>query len=126
VAPAERIRALADVATAETTLAAHDVSNGGLAVALAEMVTAEVGATVDLPGEASPAERLFCERPGRALVETTDPERVRERFEGVAPVREIGSPTDDGRLGIAVDGVSLDYAAATLREKRDIIEDELD
>jgi phosphoribosylformylglycinamidine synthase len=123
--PKERVRALAEVAGADATLATHDVSNGGLAVALAEMVSEGVGAAVAVPGASSPAERLFCERPGRAVVETTDPGSVRERFEGVAPVHEIGSVTGDGRLRIGVDGASLDYAAATLRETRGAIEREL-
>jgi phosphoribosylformylglycinamidine synthase len=125
VAPAERVSALAEVATDGSTVATHDVSNGGLAVALAEMTTDGTGARVEIPGDGSPAERLFCERPGRAVVGTTDPDGVRDRFEGVAPVTEIGSPTDDGRLGVDVDGVSLDYAAATLREKRGVIGREL-
>ena len=123
--PGERIEALAAVASDEATVATHDVSNGGLAVALAEMVTANTGARIDLPGEGSPAERLFCERPGRAVVQSTDPDGVRARFEGVAPVHEIGSPTTDGRLEIDVDGTALDYRAAELREKRDVIESEL-
>jgi len=125
-APAERTRALAEVATDGATLATHDVSNGGLAVALAEMVTEAVGACVTVPGGASPAERLFCERPGRAVIETTDPGSVRESFDGVAPVFDLGSTTDDGRLHVEVDGGSIDYDAATIREKRGVIERELE
>jgi phosphoribosylformylglycinamidine synthase len=125
-APRKRIRALADVANDDATLATHDVSNGGLAVALAEMITGETGATIDLPGGGAPAERLFCERPGRAVVGTTDPDRVRERFEGIAPVTEIGSPTDDGQLRIDVDGETLEYEMEAVREKRRVIERELE
>ncbi|MFB6295317.1 MAG: phosphoribosylformylglycinamidine synthase subunit PurL, partial [Halobacteriales archaeon] len=125
-APAERVEAIADVATDDATLAAHDLSTGGLAVALAELVTDEVGAAVEIPGTASPAERLFCERPGRAVIETSDPDGVRERFRGVAPVAELGDPTGDGRLSLSVDGASLEYAAAALRELRDVIERELE
>jgi phosphoribosylformylglycinamidine synthase II len=124
--PAERVRALADVATDDATLATHDVSNGGLAVALAEMITGETGATIDLPGEGTPAEQLFCERPGRAVLATTDPDGVRERFEGTAPVTEIGSPTEDGRLRIDVDGERLEYGMEAVRAKRRVIERELD
>jgi len=125
-APAERVRGLADVASDEATLATHDVSNGGLAVALAEMLTDDAGATIDLSGEGPPARRLFCERPGRAVVETTDPDRVRERFEGIAPVSEIGSPSDDGRLGIDIDGEILEYGLEAVRGKRRVIERELE
>ncbi|MFB6227233.1 MAG: phosphoribosylformylglycinamidine synthase subunit PurL [Halobacteriales archaeon] len=124
--PGERVRALADVATDDATLATHDVSNGGLAVALAEMITGETGATIDLPGEGTPAEQLFCERPGRAVVATTDPDGVRERFEGTTPVTKIGSPTDDGRLRIDVDGGRLEYGMEAVRAKRRVIERELD
>jgi phosphoribosylformylglycinamidine synthase len=126
VDPAERIAAIADVATADETLAAHDVSNGGLGVALAELVTDDVGADVEIPGSASPAERLFCERPGRAVIETTDPAGVRERLDGVAPVTDLGTPTGDGRLHLDVDGASLRYSASSLREMRDTIERELE
>jgi phosphoribosylformylglycinamidine synthase II len=124
--PAEQIEALADVATADETLAAHDVSNGGLAVALAELVTDDVGADVEIPGSASLAERLFCERPGRAVIETTDPAGVRERLDGVAPVTDLGTPTGDGRLHLDVDGASLRYSASSLRGMRDTIERELE
>jgi phosphoribosylformylglycinamidine synthase len=123
--PAARVRALADVANDDATVATHDVSNGGLAVALAEMVADGTGAAVTVPGEGAPAKRLFCERPGRAVVQTTDPESVRERFEGVAPVGEIGSPTDEGRLLIDIGGETLEYDAAAIREKRRVIEREL-
>jgi phosphoribosylformylglycinamidine synthase len=123
--PAARIRALGDVANDDATVATHDVSNGGLAVTLAEMVADGTGVTVTLTGEGAPAERLFCERPGRAVVQTTDPDGVHERFEGVAPVDEIGTSNDDGRLLIHIDGETLEYGAAAIREKRRVIEREL-
>jgi phosphoribosylformylglycinamidine synthase len=123
--PAARIRALAEVANDDATLATHDVSNGGIGVALAEMLVDGTGATVDLPGGGAPARRVFCERPGRAIVQTTDPARVRERFEGIAPVSEVGSPNDDGRLRIAVDGETLEYDVEAVQEKRGVIEREL-
>jgi len=90
------------------------------------MLTDDAGATIDLSGEGPPARRLFCERPGRAVVETTDPDRVRERFEGIAPVSEIGSPSDDGRLEIDIDGEILEYGLEAVRGKRRVIERELE
>jgi phosphoribosylformylglycinamidine synthase subunit PurL len=65
-------RALAEVLVTGTRggliAAAHDLSDGGLAVALAEACLAGgVGATVRLPGE--PFTQLFSESAGRALVQ---------------------------------------------------------
>ncbi|MFB6125675.1 MAG: phosphoribosylformylglycinamidine synthase subunit PurL [Halolamina sp.] len=96
--PAAVVETLADVATADDTLAVHDVSHGGLAVALAEMV-GDAGADVAVPSRAA----LFAESAGRAVVETTDPEAVRAAFDGVAPVTFLGDATDDGTLALTVD-----------------------
>jgi phosphoribosylformylglycinamidine synthase II len=79
---------------------AHDLSDGGLAVALSECCTDEIGARVDV----TPAERidfaLFGEAPSRILVSTLDANRVREialRFEVECPVIGV---TMKGRLQI--------------------------
>lgn len=49
-------------------LAAHDISEGGVAVALAEMCFKnEIGATVDVPGDLSVAKKLFTETGGFVL-----------------------------------------------------------
>src|SRR5579862_1431144 len=68
---------------------AHDLSDGGLAVALAECCTEEIGARIDI----SPAERidfaLFGEAPSRILVTSLNPDRIREialRFEVECPI----------------------------------------
>jgi phosphoribosylformylglycinamidine synthase len=127
---ADLIAAIADVADADATLSTHDVSHGGLAVALAEMVDEDgAGAAVELGGElggeASPAERLFSEGVGRVVVETTDPEAVRERFDGVAPVQRLGEATDTGRLELTVGEETLDYDAAEIAELRAVIENGL-
>lgn len=105
----------------EATLATHDVSHGGLAVTLAEMVTDEAGADVDV---ASPA-ALFDEQPGRVVVETTDPAAVREAFEDVAPVSELGAATGTGRLNIAAGGETLRVEAEAIAGLREVIEAEL-
>jgi phosphoribosylformylglycinamidine synthase len=65
-------RALAEVLVAAAAdgllTAAHDVSDGGLAVALAECcVAGRVGCQVSLPGDPFPA--LFSESPARAVAE---------------------------------------------------------
>jgi len=118
----EVVATLAEIADDESTLAVHDVSNGGLAVALAEMVTAETGADVaveDLPA-------LFEETPGRAVVETADPDAVAEAFDGVAHVTELGEATTDGTLSLSVAGDALAVDAETITSLRDVLAAELD
>ncbi|MCP4386490.1 MAG: phosphoribosylformylglycinamidine synthase subunit PurL [Hyphomicrobiales bacterium] len=52
--------------------ACHDLSDGGLAVALAEMAMASgIGATIDLPAGGSPLATLFGEDQGRYLLTVT-------------------------------------------------------
>ncbi|MFC7080506.1 AIR synthase-related protein [Halorussus caseinilyticus] len=120
--PREVVETLAEIADHEATAAVHDVSHGGLAVALAEMVTDEAGATADVAS----VEALFAETPGRAVVATTDAEAVREAFEGVAPVAELGEADDSGALSLTVDGESLNYGAAEIADLRDVLARELD
>jgi phosphoribosylformylglycinamidine synthase len=55
---------------------AHDLSDGGLAVALAECSVGSCGATVDLDSDLSPDLLLFHEGPSRVLLSTTVPEQV--------------------------------------------------
>ncbi len=57
--------------------AAHDISDGGALVAIAEMALAgNIGVEISLPQVPNPAAILFGEDQGRALVTTTDPEAV--------------------------------------------------
>ncbi|MCT9096339.1 phosphoribosylformylglycinamidine synthase subunit PurL [Haloarchaeobius sp. HME9146] len=129
--PADFVAALADVADAEHVEAVHDVSHGGLAVALAEMVHADAGLSVELPenGGLTPRDEqtglLFHEQPGRALVQTTEPDAVRETFDGVAPVEHIGSGIRDGALELSVSWTDLRYDADEIATLRAVIENEL-
>ena len=120
--PSEVVETIAAVANQASTLATHDVSHGGLAVALAEMITAEAGADVTVDSVVS----LFDETPGRVVVETTDAEAVREAFDGVAPVDTLGSSTDDSVLSLSVAGETVEYDAETVAELRDVITSTLD
>ncbi|SEO36859.1 phosphoribosylformylglycinamidine synthase [Halogranum amylolyticum] len=120
--PGELVSALATVADDESTLAVHDVSHGGLAVSLAEMVTDTAGADVELADVVA----LFDETPGRAVVETTNPEAVYAAFEGVAPVTELGSATTDGTLSLSVGDDELAYDVDAIADLRDVIERELE
>jgi phosphoribosylformylglycinamidine synthase len=119
------LEALAAVADLDSTLATHDVSHGGLAVALAEMVTADAGASLTVDGD-SPVGLLFNERAGRAVVETTDPDAVREAFDGVAPVHRLGSADGSGELVIGTAGGTLRVGHEGIRDLRRVIERELD
>ncbi|WP_049923315.1 phosphoribosylformylglycinamidine synthase subunit PurL [Halopiger djelfimassiliensis] len=125
--PSAFVEALAGVADDDTTRAVHDVSHGGLAVALAEMVTETAGLEVSIPSaDVDPAGALFHEQPGRALVQTTSPERVREAFDGLAPVVELGSGTPDGTLTIAVGDRTIEVDASGIRDRRATLERELE
>jgi phosphoribosylformylglycinamidine synthase len=57
--------------------AAHDISDGGALVAIAEMALAgRIGVEVTLPNVPNPAAILFGEDQGRAIVSTKEPEAV--------------------------------------------------
>jgi phosphoribosylformylglycinamidine synthase subunit PurL len=80
---------------------AHDVSDGGLAVALAESAFPNgVGARIDLDSELRPEFLLFGEAPSRILVSTSEPSRIQsiaEEFGIPAPVIGV---TIGGRLEV--------------------------
>ncbi|HTS28934.1 MAG TPA: phosphoribosylformylglycinamidine synthase subunit PurL [Bryobacteraceae bacterium] len=70
---------------------AHDLSDGGLAVALAECSfgPAEIGAQIELDSNLRPDVLAFHEAPSRILISTTNPKRVvavAEKYEVEAPV----------------------------------------
>ncbi|WP_440991243.1 phosphoribosylformylglycinamidine synthase subunit PurL [Haloarchaeobius baliensis] len=130
--PAAFVASLAEVADAEHVQATHDVSHGGLAVALAEMVHEDAGLRVALPehgGLDSQREGtglLFNEQPGRVLIQTTDPDAVRDAFVGVAPVASIGEGTRDGRLELTTFWTELAYDAADIADLRSVIADTME
>ncbi len=119
--PAALVETLAAVADYDSTLASHDVSHGGLAVALGEMVHEDVGVDVELPDTLA----LFHEQAGRAVIETTDPEAVEDAFAGIAPVTRIGAADDSGVLSVTVDGETVSATAAEIADLREVIEREL-
>jgi phosphoribosylformylglycinamidine synthase len=55
---------------------AHDLSDGGLAVAITESCTYELGAKVTLPPTSAPEFSLFGEAPSRILISTSNPEQI--------------------------------------------------
>jgi phosphoribosylformylglycinamidine synthase len=81
----------------------HDLSEGGLAVAVAEMAFAGgVGADVNKPGFDGDEAALFSEAPTRFLLEVRPQvaEQLRRLFEGL-PCTEIGQTVKETRLRIA-------------------------
>jgi phosphoribosylformylglycinamidine synthase len=102
-------------------LSCHDLSEGGIAVAAAEMAIAgEVGVELSLDGGAlAPAVGLFSESAGRLLIETS-PEGARElesRFVGHALVR-VGETRPAERINIRVGSgdVCIDLPIKVIRE----------
>ena len=71
-------RAIREIVTEGLAESAHDLSDGGLAVALAEASfgLAAVGARIDIPPTTRPEFLLFHEAPSRILLSTSNPENV--------------------------------------------------
>jgi phosphoribosylformylglycinamidine synthase len=111
-------RAVLSMARAHVLASAHDVSDGGFGVTLAESaIQSGLGASVTLPGAAAlaPAARLFSEEPSRVVVSFG-----RDRLDAV---RRIAAEHDVpftllGEVGgtrLAIDGV-LDVAVDVLAD----------
>ena len=134
----ERVAAIRSLADRSDVQAVHDVSSGGLAVTLAEMVTADAGVDVTVPvssdATTEPDEstalpqsaRLFDERPGRAVVETTDPDGLRDALPASVGAVRIGETTADGRLSITAGTEQVAVDADRIATMRATIERELE
>ena len=107
-------------------LSAHDISEGGLGVAIAEMAFSEVGGvTIDLgqlptKGEVSNAECLFAETPSRILIEceSNSLNQLEKIFEG-SDYSVIGKVTTDHQnisINVGSENV-LEVGISTLKEK---------
>ncbi len=121
-APRDRLDTLARIARREDTLAAHDVSHGGLVVTLAEMVTTDTGVDVSVSNRGA----AFAEMPGRAVIQTTDPEAVRDAFDGLAPVHDLGAPDESGCLRLTAGDDSFETDAEQIADWRSVISQTLD
>ena len=117
---ADVVGMLATVARDDATVATHDVSDGGLAVTLAELVTDAAGADVELPDHVA----AFEETPGRLVVQTTDPEATAE-LAGDLPVFRLGEVTTDGTLSLTVGQETTTLSADEIRDLRGVITREL-
>ncbi len=92
---------------------AHDLSDGGLAVALAESCFGGVGAAVTLPAAERAEMQLFQEAPSRILVATSSLEEVRAIADEYQVETLVLGTTGGGKLEIA--GL-IDATIAELRE----------
>jgi phosphoribosylformylglycinamidine synthase II len=97
---------------------AHDLSDGGFAVALAECSfgPAEIGAQIDLVSHLRPEVLLFHEAPSRILITTTNPKRiaqVAEKHQVECPI--VGTTIEKG-IEIRQRNITLgSWEIATLR-----------
>jgi phosphoribosylformylglycinamidine synthase len=101
--------AIREIVAADLAESAHDLSDGGLAVALAECSFGPegVGASVDVKSELRPEWLVFHEGPSRVLISTAQPERI----EAIATRHGVEAPrigvTMKGRIRIGHNGVTL-------------------
>jgi phosphoribosylformylglycinamidine synthase len=101
--------AVREIAAAGLAESAHDVSDGGLAVALAEccLGTAGIGAQVDLDSDLRPEILAFHEGPSRILVSTSQPAAVA----AIALAHGVPAPvvgvTIESKLEIRQRGITL-------------------
>ncbi|HKY97719.1 MAG TPA: phosphoribosylformylglycinamidine synthase subunit PurL [Gemmatimonadaceae bacterium] len=115
-AEAKAINALLESIDAGAVSSAHDVSDGGIAVALAECCIANVdtqhGADVDLSGVADIASRcvFFGESQARYILSSNAPETIEQIMNrhGV-PVRRVGRVTDAAR------GLTIRFGDSVIR-----------
>jgi len=105
---------------AETIASAHDVADGGLAVALAECAfsgPATVGARVTLDDSIRPDALLFGESTGRVIATTSRPDALLAlAAEHEVPARRIGTTGGDALWIGATSGEAwIDSGVARLR-----------
>jgi phosphoribosylformylglycinamidine synthase len=100
---------------------AHDLSDGGLAVALSESCTGEVGASVHVEAGERVELTLFGEAPSRILLSTSDPDRIHEialRYDVECP--RIGV-TMKGRLQIGDEhAMWIDIPTTDLKQSSEV------
>nr|WP_321496726.1 phosphoribosylformylglycinamidine synthase subunit PurL [uncultured Methanolobus sp.] len=113
------IDALISLAESEKLSASHDVSLGGIVVALAEMCE-KTGAEVDLSGVAENLRTddvLFSESYARALIATSEPDAVKEMLKGV-PYTVIGT-VGGNALSIQIGDLKAELTLDEIKEARE-------
>ncbi|ESS10609.1 MAG: hypothetical protein A07HR60_02624 [uncultured archaeon A07HR60] len=86
------------------------------------MVTADTGVDVSVSNRGA----AFAEMPGRAVIQTTDPEAVRDAFDGLAPVHDLGAPDESGCLRLTTGDDSFETDAEQIADWRSVISQTLD
>jgi len=119
-AEARLLELLPDAVSRGLARSAHDVSDGGLAVALAECCftgPTPIGVSVTLVDAIRPDALLFGESTGRVLVGTSDPAALLAlAAEHAVPARRIGETGGERlRIGPAGDESWIDAEVETLR-----------
>jgi len=102
-------QAIREIVTAGCVESAHDLSDGGLAVALAEASfgPGAIGARIAIPAGVRPEFLLFHEGPSRILVTTSQPENVLE----LARKHRVDAP----QIGVTMKGrLRIDCGSETL------------
>jgi phosphoribosylformylglycinamidine synthase len=106
--------AIREIVNAGWAESAHDVGEGGLAVALAECCAAGIGASIALATDLRPEFALFHEGPSRILMSTEDPLAVQAVAKGhnvnCMPIGE----TTENELSIMNEDLSPSESAADL------------
>ncbi|MCL7414349.1 MAG: AIR synthase-related protein, partial [ANME-2 cluster archaeon] len=93
---------------------AHDISHGGMAISLCEMV-GPVGAEVDVSGLLSQADdTLFSESQARMLITTPEPQKVLDMLSGIL-CKQIGS-TGGKDLIIRVNDKEIQLTSLEIKE----------
>lgn len=110
-------RTLAQGVAAGLVVSAHDVSDGGVAVALAECTFTgpqglRIGASVTLPGAFDAAALLFGESTGRVVATSADPEALVALAQREGLAARILGETGGGALRIARQSGEVLVAAA--------------
>jgi phosphoribosylformylglycinamidine synthase len=112
-------QAMREIVAAGLAESAHDLSEGGIAVALSESSTNEIGANVrQALSPVDSAFALFGESPSRILISTQDPKQI----QSIAFRKGVQSPligvTMKGRLQIGNENhMLIDVATTDLKQK---------
>jgi phosphoribosylformylglycinamidine synthase len=116
------VKTVADVCASGNVTSAHDVSKGGLAVALSNMVT-NIGADIDLSDTPLPRtdDFFFSESPARVIVTTKNPEKIVALVKDI-PCKIIGKTTKTADLKIKTAKETLLWTKAEMDEAAATIE----
>jgi len=119
--------AMREIAAAGLAESAHDVSDGGLAVAAAECCLGGVGAALHFESDLSPEFLLFHEGPSRILISTPRPEAVLEiaARHGVASP-QVGITMKHDRTGLAIGNRGEMLITATIESLKAVYEESLE